>query len=1057
MQFPRLGLSSAAEKELAQLREENARLRALAELPWFADHPVPAFIVSAKTGKILEANYAAQKQYRYEHQEILNLNLDQLRANTGSGSFSRLDLANRMGQNQNWVVKQIRRDGSIFAAEMLVTPLSYRGVSAEFVQVIDVSRQVNAELELRHLERRYNWFMDNSTEAIWRFELEVPIPIGLPIAEQIERCYRYGYLAEASKSTAKLYGYPNPQSMIGIRLETLMPRNEVNLAYLRHFIENGYRVRQMESKELDKAGNTKWFHNNLFGEVEAGLVVRAWGSSIDITNSKQLEEQQQQSNQLWNEALDNLKLLAMFIDENANITYVNPYFVQLIGLSKEEVIGKSITSVFHSDSKDLQDVFNTNFKNNGVLQNCSNSVRTKDGRLLQLHWNNTTIQNSLGKSIGIFSIGEDVTEKQSAILALEESEERYRRITEGIPLALYRSTPEGRIIYGNPALARLLHKSGIDELQTVNLQECEYGPVYDRAQFNQKLEEVGEIIGLEYQWKQPDNKHRWVRENARVIRNSSGKVLWYEGTLEDITEAKQAQQQLVQSEELYRKLSEVAPIGILLTCNATIQHANPFVAHMLGYDNPEELNGKQIFEFVHPADRAELYQKYVVEPLELSQISMEERRFIKKDGSHIVGQAHISRLLINNHRGSIIVLRDISAQRHSEQEKRRWQQRIMKMQKLESLGLLAGGLAHDFNNQLTVIIGHASLLDKQMASDDSLHSLLKPIEQAAEHATKLCQQMLSFAGRGKIEVNQVNLTQLIHGTEALLKIASGKKADLVFELDPMLPSIQAEEAQLRQVLINLVANAADSFMDGQRGQITIRTGVVHVDENYSKMEMTLELPEGDYLHLDVIDNGCGMDADTRRRVFEPFFTTKNTGRGLGLPAVLGIVRSHNGAIEVNSKLRHGTSFRIFLPLISNTQTLTGSTPSIQNDQSAATILVVDDEQSLRSLASLVLRNHGFHVIEAEDGIAACELVQNGTCPIHLILIDLTMPVMDGVETLKQIWATQPNIPAIAMSSYGHVEIEDRCKDLPLKAILPKPFTPLALEQIVSRALTEFPN
>lgn len=1057
MQFPRLGLSSAAEKELAQLREENARLRALAELSWFADHPAPAFIVSAKTGKILEANYAAQKLYRYEHQEMLNLNLDQLRANTGSGSFSKLDLANTMGQNQNWVVKQIRRDGSIFAAEMLVTPLSYHGVPAEFVQVIDVSRQVNAELELRHLERRYNWFMDNSTESIWRFELEVPIPIGLPVAEQIERCYRYGYLAEVSKSTAKLYGYPNPQSMIGIRLETVLPRNEVNLAYLRRFIENGYRVSRMESQELDKAGNTKWFHNNLFGEVEAGLLVRAWGSSIDITNSKQLEEQQQQSNQLWNEALDNLKLLAMFIDENANITYVNPYFVQLIGLSKDEVIGKNFMSVFHSDSKDLQDIFNTSFKNNSVPQNCSNSARTKDGRLLQLHWNNTTIQNSLGKPIGVFSIGEDVTEKQNASQALEESEERYRRITEGIPLALYRSTAEGRIIYGNPTLAKLLHKSGMDELRTVNLQDYEYGPAYDRAQFIQRLEEIGEIIGLEYQWKQPQNEHRWVRENARVIRDADGKVLWYEGTLEDITETRKAQQQLVQSEELYRKLSEMAPIGILLTCNAIIQHANPFVAHMLGYDHPEELNGRQIFEFVHPSDRAELYQKYVIDPVELAQISMEERRFIKKDGSHIVGQAHISRLLINNHRGSIIVIRDISAQRHSEQEKKRWQQRIMKMQKLESLGLLAGGLAHDFNNQLTVIIGHASLLDKQMAADDSLHSLLKPIEQAAEHATKLCQQMLSFAGRGKIEVNQVNLTQLIHGTEALLKIASGKKADLVFELDSRLPSIQAEEAQLRQVLINLVANAADSVMEGQRGQIIIRTGVVQINESYSKMEMTLELPEGDYLYLDVIDNGCGMDADTRRRIFEPFFTTKTTGRGLGLPAVLGVVRSHNGAIEVNSKLRHGTSFRIFLPLVNNAQTVTTLATSNPKVLTNATILVVDDELSLRSLASQVLRNHGFNVIEAEDGMTACELVQNGTSPVHLVLIDLTMPGMNGVETLKQIWATQPHIPAIAMSSYGHVEIEDRCKGLPLKAILPKPFTPHALEQIVSQALTDFPN
>lgn len=1056
MQFPRLGLSSAAEKELAQLREENARLRALAELAWFADHPVPAFIVSAKTGKILKANYAAQKQYRYEHQEMLDLNLEHFRANTGSGSFSRLDLANAFGQQQSWTVKQVRRDGSIFSAEMMVTPFIYQGMSAELVQVIDVSRRVNAELELQHLERRYHWLMENATESIWRFELEVPIPIGLPVVEQIERCYRYAYLAEASKSTAVLYGYPNPQAMIGIRLETLLPRNEVNQAYLKRFIENGYQLRQQESQEVDKGSNIKWFRNSLFGEVEAGLLVRAWGSSIDITNSKQLEEQQQQSNLLWNEALKNMQLLAMFVDDQTKITYVNPYFVELTGWNKEDIIGKCFHSVFNPECEGNKEQLNETLSQHNISQHCSNSIRTRDGRLLHLRWNNTTIHHSQGKPIGVFCMGEDVTDKQNASLALLDSEERYRRITEGLPLALYRSTPDGRIIYGNPVLVKLLQKTSMEDLLTVNLQDYEFGPAYDRAQFNQKLEEQGEIIGLEYQWKQPGNEYRWVRENARVIRDADGKVLWYEGTIEDITDTKLAEQQLVQSEELYRKLTEMAPVGIVLTCKGIVQHANPFVAQMLGYEKPEELIGKQVLDFLHPAERMELYHKYVEQPLELNQNTTEERRFIKKDGSVVLGQGHIARLMLNKQPGTIMVVRDISAQRQSDQEKRRWQQRIMKMQKLESLGLLAGGLAHDFNNQLTVILGHASLLDKQMVKDDALRSLLKPIELAAQHATNLCQQMLSFAGRGKIEVSQVNLTSLIRNTEALLKIASGKRADLVLELDPDLPSILAEEAQLRQVLIILVANAADAFSDGQRGQIIVRTSVVHYDENYPKMEMTLELPQGDYLCLDVVDNGCGMDADTRRRIFEPFFTTKSTGRGLGLPAVLGIVRSHNGAIEVNSKLRHGTCFRIFLPLLTGTKAAPLSPTMSQLEHASATILVVDDEMSLRSLASQVLRNQGWNVIEAEDGMTACELVRQGTCPIHLVLIDLTMPVMDGVETLKQIWSSQPDIPAIAMSSFGYVEIEDRCRGLPLKAILPKPFTPQALEQIVAQALNSYP-
>ena len=331
MQFPRLGFSSAAEKELAQLREENAQLKAQGELTWFADHPVPAFLVSTSTGKILDANYAAQNLYRCERREMLNLGLEHFRANTGSNSISRLDLSESLGNKQSWVVKQIRRDGSVFSAEMTVTPLLYQGNSAELVQVFDVSRRVNAELELRHLERRYTWYMENATESVWRFELEVPIPTGLPVEEQIERMYRYGYLAEASKSTARLYGYPHPHAMVGMRLESLLPRHEINLAYLRCFIECGYSAKEQLSRETDKDGKVKWFRNSLFGEVEAGLLVRAWGSSIDITEAKQLEEQNEQTNQFWQDALQRMQLLALFVDEQAKITYVNPYFVQLTG------------------------------------------------------------------------------------------------------------------------------------------------------------------------------------------------------------------------------------------------------------------------------------------------------------------------------------------------------------------------------------------------------------------------------------------------------------------------------------------------------------------------------------------------------------------------------------------------------------------------------------------------------------------------------------------------------------------------------------------------------
>ena len=489
-----------------------------------------------------------------------------------------------------------------------------------------------------------------------------------------------------------------------------------------------------------------------------------------------------------------------------------------------------------------------------------------------------------------------------------------------------------------------------------------------------------------------------------------------------------------------------------MTCKGLLVHANQYLATMLGYESPQQLEGQSLLDLLHPSEREEVKSQYLYGPEAYGLIPMQERRLLKKDGSVLFVQAHIARVRVNNQRGSVIVVRDISEERLAENERRRWQQRILEMQKLESLGLLAGGLAHDFNNQLTVILGHTNLVQMQLENNEELKELVAPIEQAARHSMDLCQQMLSFAGRGKIQVNQVNLTQLIQESAGLLKIAATRKAQLVFELHADVPLLHAEAAQLRQVLINLVSNSADAVPADQVSDITIKTGVIHIDETYKNAEVTLELPRGEYVFIEVTDTGSGMDVNTRRRIFEPFFTTKPTGRGLGLPAVLGIVRSHGGAIEVISKLRQGTTFRVFLPLRRPLQSLPVSSGVMMEKVDRQTILVVDDEANLRSLTSTVLNNQGWNVIEAEDGISACELLRQHGRLIKLALIDLIMPGMDGVETLRNLWMVQPTLPAIAMSSYGTVELEQRFSGFPLRGVLAKPFTPASLEQAVTHVL-----
>lgn len=1050
MPFSLLSSHSGLEKELAHLREENARLKAGGEFSWFHDHPVPGFIVSAKSSKILDVNHAALRLFRYERKDLLDRPLDMLRA-AGSGSFSRLDVESSMQNKTGWTVKQLRRDATVFSAEMIVHPIEYHGSTAEFVQVWDVSRRVDAELTRRSIERRYQWMMDHATESLWRFELEVPIPVSLPVEEQIERCFRYGYLAEASASTARFYGYPNTNAMIGLKLESLLPRNKTNENYLKQFMMNGYQLFDAETQEKDVHGNPKWFLNRLYGEVEGGLLVRAWGASLDISDRKRVEAIHRQSDQLWRDALENLQQLALFLDHQGHVTYVNPFFNQLTGWKKEEILSQNFFQCLYADHTRYTAEYLQQLHSESIRHHATTTLKTKTGELLLIRWNNTIIHDPAGQPVGVFSIGEDVTAQQRTHEALQESEERYRRLVDGLPLGLYRSTPAGQLTFCNPVGLQLLGLKSIEEAAKVNLNQYDYGPSYSREEFQACMEKEGAVYGLEYPWKMATGAQLWVREHARAIRNDEGKIVYYEGTLEDITAEKQSRQSIHEREEHYRMLSQLAPIGIIMTCHGKIEHVNQYLATMLGYDSPSDLEGKPILDFLPMAEREEI--QHIQNTAELfGQLPAFEKRLLKKDGTTLLVQANVAIVYVNHQRGSVIVIRDISEERQAEHERRRWQQRILEMQKLESLGLLAGGLAHDFNNQLTVILGHTSLVQMKLKDNELVQGLVKPIEQAARHSMDLCQQMLSFAGRGKIHVNQVNLTQLIQESMGLLKIAGTKKVKLHCELSESLPLLQAEEAQIRQVLINLVSNSSESMLADQMGTITIKTGMIHIDESYKNAEVTLELPKGDYVYLDVIDTGSGMDVNTRRRIFEPFFTTKPTGRGLGLPAVLGIVRSHGGAIEVTSKLRQGTTFRVFLPLLRSTPGIVVPLEPGGMAHPRQTIMIVDDQASVRSLACKVLSNHGWFVLEAEDGFSACELVKQHGEAINLVIIDLILPGMDGVETLRQLWQIQPALPAIATSSFGSVELEKRFAGFPLRGILPKPFTPAMLEQAVIHVL-----
>lgn len=406
--------------------------------------------------------------------------------------------------------------------------------------------------------------------------------------------------------------------------------------------------------------------------------------------------------------------------------------------------------------------------------------------------------------------------------------------------------------------------------------------------------------------------------------------------------------------------------------------------------------------------------------------------------------------------------------KEEEEHRRKLEIQFQQTQKLESLGIMAGGIAHDFNNLLLTIIGNLEMSLAEIPGGTSASQSLEESRKASLLAADLCGQMLAYSGKSHFIVHAISLADIAREMVTILESSITKRADLRLSCPDDLPLVMGDSSQVRQILLNLIINAADA-MDGTHGLIDIRIDTRECDEYFFEETMLKDpLTPGTYVQLEVRDNGCGMDGQTVQRIFDPFFTTKFTGRGLGLAAVLGIVRGHRGAILIESEVGAGTTFRILLP-VANTESTewtvttlrdTGTAPVSPASRESLTILLVDDDEGVRTTISRQLMRLGFHVISAPDGFTALDLVERSVSSradgspeaIDLVLLDLTMPRMDGAETFEKLHAIAPDLPVVLCSGYSDEELRTRFEGKAIAGYLCKPFEIRALEAAVQGAM-----
>lgn len=395
-------------------------------------------------------------------------------------------------------------------------------------------------------------------------------------------------------------------------------------------------------------------------------------------------------------------------------------------------------------------------------------------------------------------------------------------------------------------------------------------------------------------------------------------------------------------------------------------------------------------------------------------------------------------------------LLDITERRQQEAEHARNNEQVRHAQKLESLGVLAGGIAHDFNNLLVGVLGNASLALEQLPEQSSARPLLEDLEVAARRAGELTRQLLAYSGKGKFVVEPIDVSVLVREMERLMSAAVSKKAHIMTDLREGLPSVRADATQIRQVVMNLITNASDALGDGT-GTITIRTRRMYATSAWlAGAQVGSEIAEGDYLVVEVSDSGEGMDADVMLRLFDPFYSTKGPGRGLGLAAVLGIVRGHRGAVRITSTPEQGTTVAVLLPVDGGTST---TVPVVHAAEKGA-ILVVDDDASAMRVAERVLQRDGYRVLTASNGRAALEVYAERGPSIDLVLLDLTMPELSGWETLHALRLLDPDVTVLLMSGYAHTpgaDIEGAA------GFLAKPYSASELRNAVNSVLVREPT
>ena len=997
-------------------------------------------VVIGPDGCITRANIAQARMYRYDSpNDLIGVHATQLVA-MSSRDYSAQILQRRLNGEQIPAVEYelVRKDGTTFYGETSATSLRNAdgSVSGYICVTHDTTERKRTQEAIEENERKYRELFDLA--PIGYHELDIQ-----------------GRIIRINSTELDMLGYTR-EEMIGQFAWRFVGDHDGSQQRILDKMKGIILPSRSEERDYRRKDGTTMsvLVEDRILRDSANYIVGIRTTLQDVTARKETEESLKNSEarfrSVWEGSADGMRIT----DKEGTIVEVNDAYCQLVGAIKEELEGRSFNEVYRSFEEENQlatQRYKERFLERGILPKIETTLQLKAGKTVAVEMSNAFLDSADGQPL-LLSIFRDVTERKLADEALRESLERFQLANRATFNTIWDWNLQTNALWWNENLELTFgHKpeeiepgieSWANRIHPEDLELVKTG-IYTA------IDSGKQSWSDEYRFRRKDGRYAVVADRGFVHRDTSGKPMRMIGAMEDITERKEMEGKLRESEAYYRTLIETTPDAIVLVdINGMITFASPRSYMVFDIPAGQNICGMSLMTWVHPdehekiADRLHEIFTLGVEP------SVHEYHLLKSDGTPFWGEINASRLPGSggNGAGLLMMCRDVT-------ENRKLHSELIQSQKMQSIGTLAGGIAHDFNNILAIILGYTSFLENTKVPPERKAEGIVAIKSAVQRGAALVRQILTFARKSEVLFEPMNLADLLHEIVSMLQQTFPRTITFDEKGEKEIPLISADHTQMHQALLNLCVNARDAMPQGGTITFTIakKTGV-ELRERYPAAEME------SYLCLGVADTGEGMTESIRSKIFDPFFTTKEKGRGtgLGLSVVFGVMEAHHGFIDVESVLGQGTAFHLYFPALPPGKIA----PTSKKEEDliglggTETVLLVEDEEYLLNLARLTLESQGYHVYDADDGPKAVEIYRVHHEEIALVLSDIGLPGMSGVEVFRILKGINPVVKLLFMSGFIEPDVRSQVLQLGPKGIIEKPYTPRELLVRLRAALDE---